>query len=283
MNKAIAIITVTIMLIVLASVFVEPLPAKDGPNTILLTELNTVSLNMPITGQSAAEVQQNLMKVSSRIRPKDEIYLVLNSPGGSIYDGEKIIETAQGLPNNVHTISIFSASMSFVISQYLSNRYILDSGVMMSHRAYAEGLSGQVPGNLVTRTLGLLSSLSQSNSKIAKRASLTLERYNDLIKDELWMRGNQAVELKFADEVVQVRCDRSLYGGQAPKEYTVMGFLKVKVTWAKCPLVTTPIGIEMANDVSQRDQQEIYTMFYNRAEYIRQYGANRLINLGAHE
>ena len=269
MKKLIAIITATFILTLLASLYVDEAATNNGPRTILLTDRNTVSLNMPVNGESASAVQNALMEKASRLRAKDPIYLTLNSPGGSIFDGEKIIETAKGLPNKVHTISIFSASMSFVISQYLSTRYVLDSGVMMSHRAYAEGLSGQVPGNLVTRTLGLLSSLNMMSSVIAQRAGMSLKAYNDLVQDELWMRGKQAVDLKFADEVVQVQCDRSLFGGQEPKVMTVMGFLKVKVTWAKCPLVVAPLNVEMPESgLSDREREDIYNVFYNRRAFL---------------
>jgi ATP-dependent protease ClpP protease subunit len=246
--------------------------ALSKSNTITLTDRNTVSLNMPIDGSSAKEVQQALLDKSQLLSRSEPIYLVLNSPGGSIDDGEKIIETAQGIPQLVHTITLFSASMSFIISQYLDKRYILESGQMMSHRAYAEGLSGQVPGNLVTRTLGLLSSLEQVDEHVAKRAGLDTKAYQELIRDELWMRGSKAIDLKFADEVTRIRCAKSLNGPGEAKSLRVMMF-DVKVVWHKCPLISEPLSVEISGKASNEDKKRIHEMLYDRAEYLKNYKA----------
>ena len=238
---------------------------------ITLRDTNTVSLNMAIDGSTAKDVQQQLMNLSQNLPTYEPIYLVLNSPGGSINDGEKIIETARGIPQLVHTISIFSASMSFIISQYLDKRYILDAGQMMSHRAYAEGLSGQVPGNLVTRTLGLLSNLEQVDEHVAKRAGLDRVAYQELIRDELWMRGQKAVDLKFADETTSVRCAKSLNGPGETKHVRVFMF-DVKVVFHRCPLITEPLSVEIDGAPSDKVKRQIHEMLYDKAAYLRDYG-----------
>lgn len=270
MNKAVAFsLSALIGLVLLLS-----LPREaDSKNrkVITLRDTNTVSLNMAIDGSTAKDVQQQLMNLSQILPTYEPIYLVLNSPGGSIEDGEKIIETARGIPQQVHTISIFSASMSFIISQYLDKRYILDAGQMMSHRAYAEGLSGQVPGNLVTRTLGLLSNLQQVDEHVAKRAGMATLAYEELVRDELWMRGEKAVGLKFADEVTSIRCAKSLNGPGDPKNLRIMMF-DVKVVFHRCPLITEPVSVEIQGSPSQRVKQQIHEMLYDKAAYLRDYG-----------
>jgi ATP-dependent protease ClpP protease subunit len=106
-NKAVAFsLSALIGLVLLLS-----LPREaDSKNrkVITLRDTNTVSLNMAIDGSSAKDVQQQLMNLSQILPTYEPIYLVLNSPGGSIEDGEKIIETARGIPQQVHTISASS-------------------------------------------------------------------------------------------------------------------------------------------------------------------------------
>lgn len=255
--------------------------SNQSIRTITLNSRNTVSLSTAINWETTADVQIKLIKADHTARFYEPVYLTLNSPGGSIGDGEKIIETVNGMTHRVDTISIFSASMSFILSQYLGKRYILESGTMMSHRAYAEGLSGQVPGNLITRTLGLLTNIIQLDKHIAARSGMKLEDYQALVQDELWMRGQEAVNKNFADSLVRVTCDSSLQGTTEPKVMRVFLF-NIKVTWYKCPLITEPASIEMADSIPEATRKEILTMFYNPGNYLRQYGLTQLSG-GRHE
>lgn len=276
MKHIMFLITAAIMFIALLSFLPQEVVSKTGPRVIILSERNTVSLNMPIDGASASDVQNGLMNASAKLRNKEPIYLVLNSPGGSISDGEKIIETAKGLSNPIHTISIFSASMSFIISQYLEDRLILESGVMMSHRAYAGGLEGQVPGNLVTRALSLLDNIRQIDFDVAKRAGMDVLAYEELIRDELWMRGIRAKDYQFADEVVTIRCDKTLQGPGEPQQFS-FGFFKVQVVFDKCPLITQPVSANIKGEATKEEKEEALLLVSDRLSYVRKYGVKRLV------
>lgn len=276
--KLYALMTLTFVLVLLFSFQAEESLSKEGPRTIVLEAATTVSLNLPIDGESASDIQSKLIAKSAS-NPRAELYLTLNSPGGSIYDGEKIIETASGLPNKIHTISLFSASMSFIISQNLDRRYVLESGTMMSHRAFAGGLEGNIPGNLITRTLALLQSLVEVDAHIAHRAGYTTEAYQAMIADELWMRGNQAVKYKFADEVVRIRCGHTLQGPAEPVKVNTF-FGPLMVIWSKCPLITQPIGVSGADRFTSEAAEEVITMLSDRSGYIHKYGFKHLNGVG---
>lgn len=275
MNKAVYILVSGFVFVFLMGLVPETASPKAGPRTIVLNEANTVSLNVAIDSNSASETQLQLMKKASHLPSSAPLYLILNSPGGSIVDGEKIIETAQGLPNPIHTISIFSASMSFIISQYLDRRLIVESGTMMSHRAYAEGIGGQIPGNLVTRTLGLLSAITQMDTAVAKRVGMAVTNYQEMIRDEAWLRGQEAVNYHFADEVVRIQCDRSL-SGPGPEQIVDLGLFKVVVRWHLCPLITRPFSVAMSDELTEEQRQQVNYMLYDKAAFVRQYGAKTL-------
>lgn len=268
MKQALYLIYAAILLLIFMMFMPEQTISKPGPRTVVLSERNTVSLNMPINAESAMYIQHELMTKAKKLKASETVYLTLNSPGGSRIEGQKIIETAQGLPNPVNTISIFSASMSFIISQYLDRRLVLETGTMMSHRAYAEGVGGQVPGNLVTRALGLLKTITEIDAVVAKRSGMGLKEYQALIQDELWMNGQEAVTRKFADEVVRIYCDRTLQG-EGNKQHIRMLGSEVVVVWDKCPLFTKPIGLETKEKIDTETRNRIYNMLYNRSEYIR--------------
>lgn len=235
-------------------------------NILTLSDKNTLTLNMAIDADSAKDVQLKLMELSRKLSNNDSIYLVLNSPGGSIDAGFKIIETAKGLKQKVHTVSIFSASMSFIISQYLDTRFVLDSSVLMSHRGYASGLEGQVPGSLNTRVNRLTADLEKVNLRVAKRAKMSAEAYRALIADELWMDGPEALQFGFADQQVHVFCDKTLQGPGDVTHVSFMG-IPITVTWDKCPLITAPRSVEFGAYLPTQEQHWVKEMLTNRIPF----------------
>jgi ATP-dependent protease ClpP protease subunit len=104
--------------------------------TIQLNTTNTVNFRGPVEWDSVTKVKMELYKkLKERGKKHYPIYIVLDSPGGSIAAGEAFIEFAK-MYSNVHTISIFSASMASAIVEALpGKRYVLSTGVFMFHRA----------------------------------------------------------------------------------------------------------------------------------------------------
>lgn len=213
--------------------------AKIDENIIVLSEKNTVSLNTPIMPDTARTAQEDLLAASDKLSKNDPIYLVLNTPGGSIEAGNEIIATAKGLPQKVHTITMFSASMGFQIVQNLDTRYMLPSATMMSHRAAVGGVQGNIPGSAFTRLYYFLEMVTNLDAIAAKRAGMDFEQYQAAVAEELWLGSENAVAMNFADKIVNVQCDKTLRG--PGKEQTISVFIfTVKVRYNKCPLITSP-------------------------------------------
>ena len=67
--------------------------------------------------------------------PKETIYIVVNSPGGSVTAGMKFITFANGI-DNVKTITITAISMGSAIVEALpGERLIVPNATFMFHRA----------------------------------------------------------------------------------------------------------------------------------------------------
>jgi ATP-dependent Clp protease, protease subunit len=213
--------------------------------TIVLTDKNTVSFNDEFNSMSVAKKQVELFELAAS-SPEKDLYLVMNSPGGSVFAGSLFIDTVRSLNKNVHTITVFSASMAYHTVQGLGRRYILPSGMLMSHRAYAGGLDGQFPGELNSRIKMLMESTEELDKVAAKRVGISLEDYKKLIHDELWLTGAKAVELNHADEVVQAVCDKSLSGTNIQEIRSFFGIFKVE--FSNCPLITGPISVKGSSE-----------------------------------
>jgi len=231
---------------------------------IVLTDSNTVLLSLPIFGSVVSEIQKELLEKDLKLKRKEPIYLVLNTPGGSIQDGLKLIELVKGLSRPVHTVSIFSASMGFVISQHLDDRLVLSSTVMMSHRAFVSGIGGNVPGNFVTMSKFISDYIQNVSKPVAKRSGRSIEEYEKLIADDLWMGPEKAKELNFADRIVIVSCDKTLRGYRDPQELE-MGFFSFTVQFHKCPLINQP-------RIINGNEQFARVLFGNKLELVNQYG-----------
>lgn len=238
--------------------------SKNRGEVLTISEENTIVLNMPITSQVASDINNQLLEKDAKLPAGRPIYLVLDTPGGSIDDGLKIIEVAKSLARPIHTVSLFNASMGFVIAQNMDTRYVLSSSTMMSHRAFVSGIKGEYPGSFLSRTFAIGNQLMAINSQIAKRANLSMEQYLDLIRNELWMGSKEAIGLKFADSQVTLKCDKSMNGYGEVKSLD-FGFFSVKVKFHKCPLISQPIVIT-------GDSSIINLMVNDKLTFMNRYG-----------
>ena len=232
---------------------------------IELNKNNTVTFNEDFNAMSVAQKQAELMKLAETSSEKD-LYIVMYTPGGSISAGQLFINTVKALNKKVHTISIFSASMGYQTVQALGKRYILPSGILMSHRAYVSGLQGQFPGELNKRIEMLMNSTESMERVSAARVGLSLDDYKKAIHDELWVIGQDAVNKGHADEVVLAKCDKSLSGSYIKTFYTFFG--PVDVEFSNCPLITGPLRIVTGqSQESVNSVMDYYNNIFSKVEF----------------
>lgn len=229
--------------------------------TITLNSKNTINFNQAFTPEFVAKKQLEAINLCSST-PNSEIYIVLYTPGGSVSAGQLFFDTLNALPCKFHTITIFSASMGYITVQNLGNRYILPSGILMSHRASIRGLSGEIGGELDKMFNLLKTNISEINKGVSKRVGLSVNDYESLIADELWLTGTKAVETKHADELALVNCDESLLGTYNETVRTFFGAFDVE--FSKCPIITAPISVNGSGSTDR-----LFDYFTNIEKYVR--------------
>jgi ATP-dependent Clp protease protease subunit len=229
---------------------------NQTPFAIVLTEENSVAFNQPVKDLYVAKKQQEVINKAAKLPASSPLYLVLDTPGGSVTDGLLFIDTLKSLNRPIHTITIFAASMGYQIVQELGTRYILPSGTLMSHRGAISGLSGQVPGELNSRLQMLESLLNRMNVNAAKRTGVSLKSYQDSIINELWAIGHEAVKTKQADHVAYVRCSKKLMDKTYDEQIdTFLG--PIDVQYSACPLISAPVGFGLSRSFTPAQVKQV--------------------------
>jgi len=220
------------------------------PDVIVLSAKNTLSLNQTVTEESMAQLESDLIKMSLKLAPTGDIYLVMNTPGGDVHAGTKFIDIMKSIPQKIHTLTIFSASMGFhIVQNSTGDRFILPSGTLMSHRAKG-GMEGEFGGSIQVRLSWIANTLTRLDQICADRMGLRLPDYQQLIRDEYWVEGQNSVDQHAADKLVVARCDASLMGEDKVTIQTMFG--AATITTSHCPLITAPTMIE-AKEQSVKD------------------------------
>lgn len=238
------------MLSVLTALFMTlaiPAQAKSELPVLKLTKDNTAVLFGVVDSTSVSDVMQQIQKLDSSLKSGYAINLVLYTPGGSIQDGLELIEYLKSVNRPINTVTVFAASMGFQIAQNLGQRYILQNGVLMSHKA-AGGFEGEFgDGNSqIDARYGLWMSriLELDQQTVARtKGKQTLKSYRSAYQNELWLTGAQSTKGGYADKVISASCDKSL-NGQRTQRLDFMG-LGINVNYSECPLNTNPLSIEI--------------------------------------
>ena len=233
------------LLLILAMLMTASLTmAKD----IKLTKDNVLVLDQAFTGPSVAKLIQEARQKDADLKSGYPMYLFLNTPGGSIQAGLELIEALKGLNRPIHTITLFAASMGWQLLQHLGDRYVLNYGRLMSHKARGQigGEFGGGPSQLDSRYGLWLRTIDLMDKQTVKRTNgkKTLKKYRSEYDNELWLNGAEAVDHGYADEVVTVQCDKALDDESRESNISFFG-MKIGLTMSGCPIITYPTSVSV--------------------------------------
>lgn len=228
----------------------------SAAETVTFNEDNTVSLKDAVMSGSVTQTINELAKRENNSEPV--IYLVLDTPGGSVFAGLNLIHYLKGYKKPVKTVTIFAASMGFqIVNGNPGERLIVDTGVLMSH-PMSGGLSGELGNGLsLDNRNGYIKEIINTMDKQAAartKGKVSLAEYQKAYDNELWTTGQNAVDAGYADAVTQASCAESLSSSVETVDerefigFTMMGplALQIKYEVSKCPLQMSILRYQVA-------------------------------------
>jgi len=136
--------------------------------------------------------------------PKKDIYLYINSPGGSVYDALAIYDTMQYVTNDVQTVGIgvqASAAAFLLSSGTKGKRIILPNATVMIHQP-----SSGTRGKVTDMEIDLKESLRikhRLNEIMSKNTGQKVEKIQLDMERDKWMTANEAKTYGIVDKVIE--------------------------------------------------------------------------------
>lgn len=163
-----------------------------------------IELYGPISGNAVeASIRLSLMDQQS----SKDITIVIDSPGGSVVDGARLISAMQAARSKIRTICLsMCASMGFMIHQYGTERLALDRAILMAHPA-SGGVRGDVD-NMANQLKTIQRYINKMEAEVGARMGLSFETYKAKVAQEYWIDAEDALVEKALDGLVSISIER---------------------------------------------------------------------------
>jgi len=158
-------------------------------------------LGSEVRDDNANEIAAKLLLLAAE-DPEKDIYLYINSPGGSITAGMAIYDTMQFVPNDIVTVGIgMAASMGQLLltSGTQGKRYITPNARVLLHQPH--GGFGGTASDIQTQAQ-LINDMKRSLAEITAEA--TGKSVEQIIQDgdrDKWFNAEEALAYGFVDHI----------------------------------------------------------------------------------
>ena len=185
----------------------EKLGLDDSIYNRLLKE-RIIFLGSEVRDENANAICAQMLLLAAEDSDKD-IWLYINSPGGSVTAGMAIFDTMQWVPNDVATVAMgMAASMGqFLLSAGTpGKRYATPHARVMMHQP--SGGIGGTASDIKIQAEQLLHIKKQMAELIAEHTGQTIEQIEEDSDRDRWFTAEEAKAYGFVDHVFS-RADQS--------------------------------------------------------------------------
>jgi ATP-dependent Clp protease, protease subunit len=170
-------------------------------------------LGSEVRDDNANEIAAKLLLLAAEDAKKD-IFLYVNSPGGSITAGMAIYDTMQFVPNDIVTVGIgMAASMGQLLltAGTKGKRYITPNARVLLHQPH--GGFGGTASDIQTQAQLILDMKKRLAEITAAQTGKTVQQINADGDRDRWFNAQEALEYGFVDHIRESALDVSGGGG----------------------------------------------------------------------
>lgn len=185
---------------------------NDEKPVVLLKPGNDEQLiifNTPVVYET---VEATIARLESlKAKGYKEAFLILDSPGGSVFDGARLVAWINHSPMKVNTICDgLCASMAAHLFEVGKTRYMTDKSTLMFHPA-SGGVSGTLQ-QMNSRLTYISNYVDGLDKNIATRSGMDYNTFHNRMLVEYWVETSDAVKNNLADNLIFVSYNRSAPG-----------------------------------------------------------------------
>ncbi len=169
----------------------------------LLLQARIIYLGTPVNDDVSNSVVSQLLYLGWE-NPDEDIYLYINSPGGSVLDGMAIYDTMQLIKPDVHTVCLGkAASMGAVLLSggAKGKRFCTRNSTVLIHQVMG-GIQGSASDIEITAQ-EILRLRERLNTILSENCNQPLERISRDSDRDYWMDAQAAVEYGIVDHVLE--------------------------------------------------------------------------------
>lgn len=161
-----------------------------------------IFLGTPVDEHTANLIVAQLLFLDNE-DPNKDIFLYVNSPGGSVYDALAIYDTMQFVKSDVQTVGIgvqASAAAFLLSSGAKGKRYILPHATVMIHQP-----SSGTRGKVTDQEIDLRESLRVKKlleEIMAKNTGQKITQIHDDMERDRWMTAEEAKKYGLVDAII---------------------------------------------------------------------------------
>ena len=167
---------------------------------------NVIFLGSTIDDQVASLVIAQLLFLEAE-KPEKDIFLYINSPGGSTTAGLAIYDTMQYVKPDVATIALGqAASMGAVLlaGGAKSKRFALPHSRVLMHQPLMSGLQGQAT-DIDIHAKDIMQLRQRINEILAKHTGQKIGKVNDDTERDFILEADAALEYGLIDKIIVSR------------------------------------------------------------------------------
>jgi len=175
----------------------------------LLFESRTVFVSGQVNHELAQKVNRQLLALE-RADPERPIVLWIDSPGGAVYSGFAIYDTARLVkPRIITVVAGMAWSMGSVIALCADkeDRVALPNAKLLIHQPLISGTLRGSAAEIAIHAADIVALKKKMHRLYAERTGGTVEKFEELMERDRWVEVDEAIELGLISKVVSSRSE----------------------------------------------------------------------------